>query len=355
MAINRIELKDFLVFKGEFTSDFCSGVNVFIGGNGTGKTTLLRAMYAVQERSGNINDFNHFVGYFRGPFLKEEGDKIYDSIQKVLLTHSDGKIYGYLSNNDNIRRYLSNSEKRIAYNIDDEDDGEKRIFVNIGEFDIKERGGIFQSVYIPEKDLLSNSRKLPESVEYGNLQFTRCEIDLIKKSRVAAQKPLQPLVKKIHEIIGGVVTNDGEDFYVKRDGIETPIPFSMEASGYRKFGLLATLIRNEQIKSGATLFWDEPENSLNPELIPVLVNILLELSRNDVQIFIATHSELLASYFSVNQQQGDNVMFFSLYKDEQGQIKADANSRFDLLYQNKLTEEPVKLYKKQIEKGLGNG
>jgi predicted ATPase len=129
----------------------------------------------------------------------------------------------------------------------------------------------------------------------------------------------------------------------------------MEASGYRKFGLLATLIRNEQIKSNSILFCVDSENSLNPELIPVLVDILLELSRNGVQIFIATHSEILASYFYVNQQQGDSVMFYSLYKNEQGQIKADSNDRFDLLYHNKLTEEPVKLYEKQIEKGFENG
>ena len=44
MAINRVEIKDFLVFKDEFALDFCSGVNVIIGGNGTGKTTLLKCL-----------------------------------------------------------------------------------------------------------------------------------------------------------------------------------------------------------------------------------------------------------------------------------------------------------------------
>ena len=54
MAINRIELNDFLVFQGDFAADFCSGVNVLIGGNATGKTTLLKTMYwaceVVEER-----------------------------------------------------------------------------------------------------------------------------------------------------------------------------------------------------------------------------------------------------------------------------------------------------------------
>jgi len=41
MAIDRVEIQDFLVFKGEFSATFCPGVNVLIGDNGTGKTTLM--------------------------------------------------------------------------------------------------------------------------------------------------------------------------------------------------------------------------------------------------------------------------------------------------------------------------
>jgi predicted ATP-dependent endonuclease of OLD family len=53
MAIKRIEIKDFLVFRGEFAVDFNPGVNVLIGENGTGKTTLLKIMYAIYENVGD--------------------------------------------------------------------------------------------------------------------------------------------------------------------------------------------------------------------------------------------------------------------------------------------------------------
>jgi AAA15 family ATPase/GTPase len=117
--------------------------------------------------------------------------------------------------------------------------------------------------------------------------------------------------------------------------------------------LLATLIRNEQINPDTAIFWDEPENSLNSELIPVLVNILLELSRNGIQIFIATHSELLADYFLVDSKKSDALMFFSLYKDGD-QIKHDYSDRFDLLSPNKLMDERVRLYEKRLDKVLGD-
>jgi predicted ATP-dependent endonuclease of OLD family len=131
------------------------------------------------------------------------------------------------------------------------------------------------------------------------------------------------------------------------------VPFSLEASGHKKLGLLWKLIRNGLLEGKSILFWDEPENSLNPEHISKLVDILLELSHNGTQIFIATHSELVASYFAVNREKKDSVRFISLYKDGE-QIKTDTGYRFDLLEPNNLTAEPVKLYKKEIERGLGS-
>jgi AAA15 family ATPase/GTPase len=301
MAIERVEIKDFLVFKGDFTADFCPGVNVLIGGNGTGKTMLLKAMYFYYE--------------------------LYYSARGEEISEFFGQDFD-LSDESYIKAKVVENEKNIE-------------FIHDG------------CVYIPEKDMLTNSKSLPETVEYGKLQYSRFEIDLIKQARVAPSKPEQYLYKRICDIIGGKPQNDGENFFIKRDNIEKPIPFSLEASGFRKFGLLATLIRNEQIKPYSVLFWDEPENSLNPELMPKLVEILLELSRSGVQIFLATHSEFLANEFSVSSNKNDNLKYFSLYKDDTGKIKADTDSRFDLLKPNKLVETSVDQYEREIDKGLG--
>ena len=41
MKVNRVRLTNFLVFTGDaFEVEFCDGVNVVIGTNATGKTTL---------------------------------------------------------------------------------------------------------------------------------------------------------------------------------------------------------------------------------------------------------------------------------------------------------------------------
>jgi hypothetical protein len=51
--------------------------------------------------------------------------------------------------------------------------------------------------------------------------------------------------------------------------------------------------------------------------------------------------------------QTHDVLFYSFYKDGE-QIKTDSNNRFDLLNPNKLTEEPVKLYEKRLDRRLGD-
>ena len=298
MSIRRVEINDFLVFKGDFAVDFCKGVNVIIGGNGTGKTTLLKAMYS----------------YFKG--------------EKQLIQLFDNPI-PIITGIQNTMQLISD-------------------FTGVARF-----------VYIPEKDILEHAKGLLTFIEQKQTGFNHVYRDvLIAAQDIPTQEQSETqksIGQKIADIIGGEIQwdkSDGSFYTIRTNG--TRIPFANEASGFKKFGFLGLLVASGQISPGVTLFWDEPENSLNPELVPILVDILLELSRNGVQIFISTHSEILASYFAVNRQNGDNVMFTSLYKDkDSNQIKANTSSRFDLLEPNNLTAEPVKLYEKEIEKGLG--
>ena len=288
MAICRVEIKDYRVFNSDFTLDLCKGVNVFIGENGTGKTTLLRTMYRDNE-------------------------------------HENDRDIG-------LHRYQAKTAV------------------------IKDDAKITESVFIPEKDMLSHSKGLLPLWNERNLPYLKHEIDILSKAQLPETREIKPnaakLIDKIREIIGGEVLYENDEFFtIKKSGEK--VLYCVEASGFRKFGLLWKLLRNGLLEKGSVLFWDEPENSLNPELVPKLVDILLELSRNSVQIFIATHSEILASYFDVNRKNGDEVMFASLYKEGEV-VKANTGDRFDLLMPNKLTEEPVKLYERKLDRGFGN-
>ena len=313
MAINHVEIKDFLVFKGEFALDFCSGVNVIIGGNATGKTTLLKCLYDLKrlhlKYPGEVFDFDSTGSFVDGLLVVSE-----------LKSGEQERKWG--------TAYFTGLTKNF--------------------------------VYIPEKDILEHAKGLLPFIEQKQTGFSQIYKDTIVSAQDIPTSIQTDMQKNtgglIADIVGGYiewVQSEGTFYTVRTDGMR--IPFSVEASGFKKLGYLGLLIASGQIDTGTILFWDEPENSLNPNLVPMLVDVLLELSRNGVQIFLATHSEILASYFSVNREKGDTVMFYSLYKDGE-HIKADKSGRFDLLVPNNLTLEPVRLYERKLERGLnGNG
>lgn len=368
MAINRVEINDFLVFKGSFTADFCNGVNVLIGSNGTGKTTLMKVLYwgcefsnkSVLEDGGNLNLNRNKDDPFNSIFLINDyfNRKSFNEIEigePESEFISDIKLYSNKINNK-----IPCLEVKVSKNLS------KIQMLEIGN-NLPKNRALAQwcnmkvaAVFIPAIEMLSHSRGFLALNRERILPFDNTEISIISKAELEPTRVITPnaekVIDKLASIIGGEVAFDGKDFYIKKTDMEIEkIYFPFEASGYRKLGLLWKLLRNGLLETGSVLFWDEPENSLNPEHISDLVDILLELSRNGVQIFVATHSEIFASYFAVNRHDDDDVMFTSLYKDGT-QIKTTTSNRFDLLEPNHLTTEPVKLYEKEIEKGVsGNG
>ena len=298
MAISKIQIKDFLMFK-DFTCEFNHGVNVIIGSNGTGKTTLLRAVAIQPLLSYPYGNFG-FHSFHKTSNLRKVGNV-------EVFPFSDGK-----------------------YNKD-------------------------KHIFIPVAEMLSRIEIYPMAQKY-NMPYNNSEIDVLENAMQPETIELTPNASKVLDIIkktiGGEVVYENNDFFIVSDNIKTH--FALAASGFQKLGLLWKLLRNGLVESESVLLWDEPENSLNPELISVLVEILLALQRGGVQIFLATHSEVLASYFDVLRKDNDSVKFYSLYKDGEN-IKIDSSDRFGLLTPNTLTTEQVKLYKKEIEKGLGNG
>ena len=88
------------------------------------------------------------------------------------------------------------------------------------------------------------------------------------------------------------------------------------AEGMRKLGLLwQTDSGTERCLKGSILFWDEPETNLNPKLFGPLVEILLELQRMGVQIFIATHDYVILKELDLRMNSQDQIAFHSLYRE----------------------------------------
>ncbi|MCD8118649.1 MAG: AAA family ATPase [Lachnospiraceae bacterium] len=271
---------------------FSNGINVLIGENGTGKTTILKMIYAATQWSNEKNNpgkTDRFHKYFSGnlvdtDLLKYKGHG--DSLSGFEV--SDGShIFNYSLSH----RAIINFDNWVGLNI--------------------------QSVMIPTTEMLSHSKGFLALNAKYKMPFDGTQVDIIVNASLpeAREVPayMQNILNRISDAIDGEVIQEDDTFYViKKDGRK--IDFSLEAEGIRKLALLWKLIRNGLLEKDSILLWDEPESNLNPELFPLVAEILLELERNGIQIFVATHSYNFAKYLEILRTDRDQVQFHNLYK-----------------------------------------
>ena len=338
MAIKSIEILNVMVFQrqlrknngdskvgqikeGNIESDgfklsFSDGINVLIGENGVGKTTILKMIYAATQWSIKKTE----TGKTR-QLLQFFSNSISDS--DALKNRASSSDYSYYKVSDGEHNFEESLSHKGIFNYD------QWLGLNI------------QSVYIPATEMLSHSKGFLAMNQKYNMPFDGTQNDIIVNASLPETREipsaLQPVLDKISEVIDGTVIQEDDSFYVlKNDGRK--IDFSLEAEGLRKLGLIWKLVRNGLLEKDSILLWDEPEANLNPELYPLVAEILLTLQKNGVQIFIATHSYNFSKYLEIRRTDKEQVMFHNLYKGSSAVAKEiaetikDRNHRDDEVY-----------------------
>ncbi|BCX80578.1 hypothetical protein MIT9_P0152 [Methylomarinovum caldicuralii] len=113
------------------------------------------------------------------------------------------------------------------------------------------------------------------------------------------EKRAARLLVPLEEAIGGkVVLDKNGRFYLKIPG-QGNMEMPLVAEGLRKLAMLIRLIATGSLLDKGVLFWDEPETTLNPRLIRLVARAILELCREGIQVFVATHSLFLLREFEV--------------------------------------------------------
>ena len=103
------------------------------------------------------------------------------------------------------------------------------------------------------------------------------------------------------------------------------------------------------------LFWDEPETNLNPKLYRMLMHVLLELQRNGVQVFLATHDYVILKELDLQKTDTDKVAFHSLYHSEtDGEIACHTSGDYLGIHPNAIAEAFSDVYDRVVERSLGD-
>ena len=295
MAIKSMKVLNIMAFhQKELDLQFGDGINILIGENGMGKTTLLKMIYAALQYSIENQTSGKELIHFFSNNLRDFSQMKYPGKEKDTCYYeiSDGQHF--------FKDYLTKKNGIVS-------EGWKGLNI--------------LSVFIPTTEMLSHSKGFLAMNQKYNMPFDETQIDIIVNASLPETKKVSQsceiILKEISDVINGKVVQEDDTFYiVKNDGRK--IDFSLEAEGMRKLGLLWKLIRNGLLEKNSVLLWDEPEANLNPELYPLVANILLALQKNGVQIFLATHSYNFAKYLEIRRTEKEQVLIHNLYRNDLG-------------------------------------
>ena len=337
MTITRVKLENFTVFE-SLDLEPSPGINVLVGANGTGKTHLLKACYAACA-------------------ITKTGADITEQLISVFLPSAlnVGRLVNLRSANASGGLRVFRKDELLELSIETTGPPERW---RDGESSSQEgwKEATIESVYIPTKDMLANAPGFRSLYAAREVHFEQTYQDILDKTYLPALRNPAEFVpawvlERLEAELGGKVVLHGEEFFLS--GEQGEIEFTLLAEGLRKLGLLWLLIRNGSLKPGAVLFWDEPETNLNPKLYGVVIDVLLELQRIGVQIFLATHDYVILRELDLQAKEGDKVAFHSLFRSpETGKIACHTADKFAEIHPNAIMEAFDSIYDREVKRSL---
>jgi len=373
--IAKLGLKNFAKF-GELNINFSPKINVIIGENGTGKTQLLKAAYVANTVLAHGQEQSDLTDKLCSIF-RPSGDALGKLVKNGTPSGQHAKIDAEFGLGQRLSAEFTASSKKVRLTY----------FSN-------ESGPLGLPIFLPTKEVLSMFKGITsdkaDKTTLHNL-FDATYLDLCEK--LAIHRPDKPqdaierdprfgqvyqtLVNTIEgrfRLTFGFATfapgryqeqhaKGQHQLNTRMETVFVPIKgesisAQMAAEGVRKLGVLQLLLENQQLNPGVsgTLFWDEPETNMNPKLMRLLVEVLLELARNGQQIVLATHDYVLLKWFDLlaDKGKGDHVQYHALYRAEGlSGIKIESVDAYHLLDKNAISNVFSDLYDAEIDRSLG--
>lgn len=258
-------------------------LTLIAGANDSGKSTLLRSIYAGISALSDEFTTNDFLDEFKGSMLKvgakngkiELKDKIIINIDKI------NTIFNKECLEDIPNVYYIDDPSIIDYEYD---------------FICKQR-----SVVYHKKDL------------YGDIYNS---VDILKMDEL--------------DELGKLVVK-GNSIYVEKEELYPNVNIS---SGAKLFLIIKKLITSELIKSGDFLIFDEPEKHLHPnwqlKFTELIANIII---KNKINVILSTHSPYMLNAVEVYATKCNIEPKFYMTEELGGEITLiDETLKLDEIY-----------------------
>lgn len=333
MPITRIKLENFTVFE---SLDFrpSPGLNILVGANGTGKTHLMKVAYGACDVSGTE-------------------EPLRQKLLRLFLPsgHRIGRLVRRRQGVDTCRITVADEERSLSIRFTSRESDRKWHRGHIAW-----RSKKINSAYIPVKEMLANAPGFISLYDRREIHFEEIYRDILTRAFVPVERGPMPsqrrkLLDILNNAMGGTVTSRNEEFFLKsRDG---NLEFTLLAEGLRKLGLLWLLIRNGTLLKGSVLFWDEPETNLNPARYRAVTDVLLELQRLGVQVFVATHDYAVLKEFDLGARATDQIAFHTLFrKTKSSAVALKSSDNIGGIDPNLIVQAFDTLYDRDVQRSI---
>lgn len=341
--LNQIELTSFGPLA-RVKWDNLGPINLIIGGNGAGKTFLMKACYCAMRtlEAYKRGDDRRTAAEILAEKLRWtfEPDKIGDLVSKgkdvkgslVSRIRLDGKDFRYSFGKDTIKQ-IQSLENHVPPRASN-------------------------SIFLPAKEVLSLHRVILRSRDQDQLfGFDDTYLDLARAlgeapTRGKNYQAFAAARQTLEDMLGGKVDQDKETgrWHFRQKQGNQKFSIGVTSEGIKKIAILDRLLGNHYLDQRSIVFIDEPEAALHPLAISRFMDIIAVLADFGIQFFLASHS-----YFIVKK------LYLIAQKQQMSIPVALGNKKNEWTYtdlrqgmpDNSIINESIDLYKQEVELTLG--
>ncbi|MCP4118530.1 MAG: AAA family ATPase [Desulfobacteraceae bacterium] len=313
-------------------------INLVIGGNGSGKTFLLKSLYSAMR---TLED------YRRGDDQRTAAEIL---AKKLYWTFQPDKIGDLVTKGADAALTCTIQFENHNFVYSFGKDTTKKI--SSLENHVPPRSS--NSIFLPAKEVLSLHQIILKSREQDKVfGFDDTYLDLARALRQSPKMgknytEFARSRKSLEDILGGRVEYDETSGRWQFKKGNQKFPIGVTAEGIKKIAILDTLLGNRYMDTSSIVFIDEPESALHPVAVSKLLDIVAILAKRGIQFFLASHSYFVVKkLFLIAQEHNMSIPVMSAHDSQW----TPANLK-DGMPENTIIDESIRLYKEEVELAL---
>ena len=340
--LNQIELTNFGPL-GQVKWDHLGPINPIIGGNGAGKTFLMKACYCTMRT---------LEAYKRGGEPRTAAEIL---AEKLRWTFETGKIGDLVTKGKGVEGPLVSRIRLDGNDFQYSFGKDTTKVIHSLENHVPPRDKS-NSIFLPAKEVLSLHQVILRSRDRDQLfGFDDTYLDLVRAlgDRPSGGKNYQAFARArqtLEDMLGGKVDQDQETgrWYFRQGNLKFPI--WMTSEGIKKIAILDRLLGNRYLDQHSIVFIDKPESALHPSAISTFMDIIALLADFGIQFFLASHSYFVVEKLYLIAQKQQMSIPAALGNKENEWVYTDLRQGMP---DNSIINESIDLYKQEVELTLG--